>query len=98
MEERIEKLKELVETDLIYKEYLYDEEDDRPLNEVLNKNGFKPIGELKIKMKDILDENYEECQGKTYIIAYFSTCGGEIIICAEDFDGEFDFGQVAEII
>jgi hypothetical protein len=96
--ERISKLKSLVQIDRIYRDYLYDEDDDRPVNETLKKFGFKPLGELKVKLKDKLDANYEHCQGQVYTIDGFSVFGGDVIFLVEEIDGEFDFEQIEEII
>ena len=64
----IEKLKSIAQTNEVYKDYLYDEDDKRPLNKLLNKNGFKPLGQLKVQLKNNLDPDYKECEGKTYTI------------------------------
>lgn len=95
----IEKLKSIVQTNEVYKDYLYDEDDKRPLNKLLNKNGFKSLGQLKVQLKDKLDPDYKECEGKTYTIHGFSTwAGNDVIFCVDEIDGEFDFTQVEKII
>jgi len=92
--ELIIKLKSLVEIDMIYRYYLYDRDDERPVNETLKKFGFKPLGELKVKLKDKLDPNYEDCQGQVYTIDYFI----DSIFFVKEIDGEFEFDQIEKII
>lgn len=95
----IEKLKSIAQTNEVYKDYLYDEDDKRPLNELLKKNGFKPLGELKVLLKDILDDNYKECEGKIYTIDGFCRWSSDdIIFFVDEIDGEFDFEQINVII
>ena len=97
--EQINKLKSLVQINQIYKDYLYDEDDKRPLNELLKKNGFKPLGQLKVKLKDNLDNDYKECEGQTYTIYGFSSwAGNDVIFYVEEIDGEFDFNQIEKVI
>lgn len=99
MNDKIKKLKELANINEIYKDYLYDEGDVRPLNKLLKKNGFKPLGELKVRLKDTLDNNYKECEGKTYTIDGFCRwASDDIIFFVDEIDGEFDFYQIEEII
>ena len=86
--EQISKLKSLVQINQIYKDYLYDEDDKRPLNELLKKNGFKSIGQLKVKLKEKLDGNYKVCEGQTYTIRGFSSWGiNDVIFWVDEIDG-----------
>lgn len=99
----IEKLKSIAQTNEVYKDYLYDEDDVRPLNKLLKKNGFKPIGELKVQLKDTLDNDYKECEGKTYTIIGFCSwvytdAPDDIMFWVDEIDGEFDFEQINVII
>lgn len=97
--EQISKLKSLAQINQIYTDYLYDEFDERPLNKLLKKNGFKPLGQLKVKLKDKLDNNYKECEGQTYTIRGFSNWGlNDVIFWVDEIDGEFDFNQVEKVI
>lgn len=93
----IERLKEIVKAHLVYKDYLYDSEDVRPLNKLLEINGFKPLGQIKVQLKDELDKNYEGCEGQTYTILDFSRFGDDVIFFVEEVDGEFDFTQIEKI-
>lgn len=97
--EQISKLKSLVQINQIYKDYLYDEDDKRPLNKLLKKNGFKPLGQLKVQLKDNLDHDYKECEGKTYTIHGFSSwAANDVIFFVDEIDGEFDFTQIEKVI
>lgn len=97
--EQINKLKSLAQINQIYTDYLYDEFDERPLNKLLKKNGFKPLGQLKVKLKDNLDDNYKGCEGQIYTIGGFSSwAGDDVIFVVDEIDGEFDFEQIDRII
>ena len=99
MKEQISKLKSLAQINQIYKDYLYDEDDKRPFNELLKKNGFKPLDQLKVKLKENLDGNYKECEGQTYTIRGFSSWGiNDVIFWVDEIDGEFEFNQVEKVI
>lgn len=96
----IEKLKLVATVNMYYRDYLYDYMDNRPINLHLESLGLKPIGELKIKLKDELEGVYKiRCyEGKTGTISDFDLFGNEPIFSLNELDGEFGFDQIEEII
>ena len=95
--DKVEKLKNIIEINYIYSAYLYDEFDEGPINELLEKYDMKPIGEMRVKFKDNLKEGYEEFQGTTHFVYCINNCP-TYNICIKDVEGEFDVSQIKEII
>jgi hypothetical protein len=94
---KLEKLKMIMVVNDIYSDYLYDSDDKRPLNKLLVKYGLPPIGEMKLKLKDKLEEGWGDCEGNTYTVHNIYS-GHDYNISLKDVDGEFDISHIEEII
>jgi hypothetical protein len=79
-----------------YTEYLYDKDDERPLNNSLRSFGLPIIGKLKVKLKDDLDGGWSAFSGGVYVVSEVGN-GTNWNIFLEGVDGEFDISQIVDL-